>query len=160
MEKINRVIGFKQSVWLKPYIDMNTEYRKQAKNEFEKTFFKLMNNSVFGKTMENVWKRKDIKLVCTEKKRKRLASKPNYRNTIRFSDNLIAMDMRQVEVLMNKPVYLGQAIVDLSKTVMYKFHYDYIKAKYGSAAKLCYMDTDSLIYHIKQRIFTGTLQVM
>ena len=153
LEKVHRVIGFQQSVWLKLYIDMNTEYRKQAKNEFEKAFFKLMNNSVFGKTIENVRKHKDKKLVCTEKKRKRLASKPNYCNTLRFSDHLIAMDMRRVEVLMNKPVYLGQAILDLSKTVMYEFHYDYAKPKYGSAAKLCYMDTDSLIFHIKTEDF-------
>ena len=122
LEKVHRVIEFKQSVWLKPYIDKNTDRRTAAKNDFEKDFFKLMNNSVFGKTMENVRMHKNIKLVCTEKKRKRLASRPNYRTTIRFSENLIAMDMRKVEVVMSKPIYLGQAILDLSKIVMYEFH--------------------------------------
>jgi hypothetical protein len=151
LSKVHRVIEFKQSAWLKPYIDMNTEYRKKAKNAFEKNFFKLMNNAVFGKTMENVRKHKNIKLVCTDRKRKRLASKPNYRHTMWFSRNLIAMDMRRVEDVMNKPIYLGQAILDLSKIVLYEFHYDYIKPKYGGKAKLCYMDTDSLVYSMETR---------
>ena len=153
LSKIHRVIEFKQEAWLKPYIDMNTEHRTKAENNFEKDFFKLMNNSVFGKTMENVRNHKDIKLVCTEGKRKRLTSKPNYRHTIRFSEQLIAVDMRKTKVVMNKPVYLGQAILDLSKIVMYEFNYDYIKPKYGNKAKLCYMDTDSFVYHFKTEDF-------
>ena len=140
---------FKQSAWLKPYIEFNTRLRTAAKNDFEKDFFKLMNNSVFGKTMENVRKHKNIKLVCSERKRKLYASKANYRKPIRFSDTLLAMDMRRVKVEMNKPVYLGLCVLDLSKIIMYEFHYDYMKSKYEHKAELMYMDTDSLVYHIE-----------
>ena len=128
---------------------MNTELRKKAKNDFEKNFYKLMVNSVFGKTMENVRKHRDIRLVCTEAKRKRLASEPNYYNTTRFSKHLLAIEMKKVQVTMNKPVYLGLSILDISKLLMYEFHYDYIKPKYGNQAKLCYMDTDSFVYYIE-----------
>ena len=108
---------------------MNTKLRKEAKNEFEKDFFKLMNNSVFGKTMENVRKHRDIKLVTTEEKRSKLVSEPNYHTTKYFSENLLAIEMKKTKVKMNKPVYLGMSIVDISKTLMYKFRYDYIKPK-------------------------------
>ena len=127
---------------------MNTKLRKEAKNEFEKDFFKLMNNSVFGKTMENVRKHRDIKLVTTDVKRNKLVSEPNYHTTKRFSENLLAIEMKKTKVKMNKPVYLGMSILDISKTFMYKFWYDYIKPKYEDRAKLCYTDTDSFIIHI------------
>ena len=127
---------------------MNTKLRKEAKNEFEKDFFKLMNNSVFGKTMENVRKHRDIKLVTTDVKRNKLVSEPNYHTTKRLSENLLAIEMKKTKVKMNKPVYLGMSILDISKTLMYKFWYDYIKPKYGDGAKLCYTDTDSFIIHI------------
>ena len=153
LKKVHRAIAFKQSAWLKPYIDFNTRLRTAAKNDFGKNFFKLMNNSVFGKTMENVRRHKNIKLACSERKRKFYASKVNYRNTIRFSDKLLAMDMRRVKVEMNKPVYLGLCILDLSKIIMYGFHYDYMKPKYEHKAELMYMDTDSLVYHIKTEDF-------
>ena len=142
------MIQFNQKAWLKPYIDMNTELRKEAKNNFEKDFFKLMNNSVFGKTMENVRKRRDIKLVTTEEKRIKLVSEPNYHTTKHFSKNLLAIEMKKTKVKMNKPVYLGMSILDISKTLMYEFWYDYIKPKYQDRAKLCYMDTDSFVIHI------------
>ena len=127
---------------------MNTKIRTDAKNEFEKNFFKLMNNSVFGKTMENVRKHRDIKLVTTDEKRNKLVSEPNYHTTKRFSENLLAIEMKKTKVKMNKPVYLGMSILDISKTLMYKFWYDYIKPKYGDRAKLCYTDTDSFVIHI------------
>ena len=127
---------------------MNTKLRKEAKNGFERNFFKLMNNSVFGKTMENVRKHRDIKLVTTDEKRNKLVSEPNYHTTKRFSENLLAIEMKKTKVKMNKPVYLGMSILDISKTLMYKFWYDYIKPKYEDGAKLCYTDTDSLIIHI------------
>ena len=127
---------------------MNTKSRKEAKNEFEKDFFKLMNNSVFGKTMENVRKRRDIKLVTTEEKRIKLVSEPNYHTTKHFSDNLLAIEMKKTKVKMNKPVYLGMSILDISKTLMYEFWYDYVKPKYKDKAKLCYMDTDSFVINI------------
>ena len=145
---VYRVIQFIQKDWLKPYIDMNTELRKKAQNEFEKNFFKLMNNSVFGKTMENVRKHRDIKLVTTDVKRNKLVSEPNYHTTKRFSENLLAIEMKKTKVKMNKPVYLGMSILDISKTLMYKFWYDYIKPKYGDKTKLCYTDSDSFIIHI------------
>ena len=126
---------------------MNTKLRKEAKNDFEKYFFKLMNNFVFGKTMGNVRKHGDIKLVSTEKKRK-IVSEPDYHTTKRFSENLLAVEMKQTKVKMNKPIYLGMSILDISKTLMYEFWYDYLKPKYGDKAKLCYTDTDSFIIHI------------
>ena len=113
----------------------------------------LMNNSVFGKTMENVRNHRDIKLVTTDKRRSILASEPNYHSTKYISKNVLVMEMRKTEVKMNKLIYLGQAILDISKTLMYEFWYDYIKTKYGDKARLCYMDTDSFIMHIKTEDF-------
>ena len=132
---------------------MNTKLRKEAKNDFEKDFFKLMNNAVFGKTMENVRNHRDIKLVTTNKQRNKLVSEPNYHSTKYISEDLLIIEMKKVEVKMNKPVYLGQAILDISKTLMYEFWYDYIKPKYGDNARLCYMDTDSFIIYIKTEDF-------
>ena len=132
---------------------MNTKLRKETKNEFEKDFFKLMNNAVFGKTMENVRKHRDIKLVTTDEKRNKLVSEPNYQTIKQFSENLLAIEMKKTKVKMNKPVYLGMSILDISKTLMYEFWYDYIKLKYGDRAKLCYMDTDSFVIYIKTEDF-------
>ena len=95
LKKVHRVIQFNLEAWLKEYIDMNTEVRKQAKNDFEKDFFKLMNNSVFGKTMENVRKHRDIKLVTTDKRRNQLVSEPNYHTTKWFSESLLAIEMKK-----------------------------------------------------------------
>ena len=149
LTNVHRVIKFYQEAWLKPYIDMNAKLRTEAKNDLEKYFCKLMNNSVFGKTMENVRNHRDIKIVTTNKQRNKYGSEPNYYTTKRVSKNLLIMEMKKAEVKMNKPVYLGQAILDISKTLMYEFWYDYIKPKYQEKAKLCYMDTDSFIMHIK-----------
>ena len=137
LRKVHRVIKFNQEDWLKPYIDMNTKLRKEAKNDFEKDFFKLMNNSVFGKTMENVRKHRDIKSVTTDEKRNKLVSEPYYHTKKRFSENLLAIEMKKIKVKMNEPLYLGMSILDISKTLMYKFWYDYSKLKYGDRAKLC-----------------------
>ena len=132
---------------------MNTELRKKAQNEFEKNFFKLMNNSVFGKTMENVRNHRDIKLVTSDKRRKRLVSEPNYHSHKKFSDHLMAIEMKKTRVKMTKPLYLGMSILDISKILMYEFWYDYINPKYGDRAKLCYTDTDSFIIYIKTEDF-------
>ena len=129
LKEVHRVIQFNQKAWLKPYIDMNTKLRKEAKNEYEKDFFKLMNNSVFGKTMENVRKQRDIKLVTTEEKRCKLVSEPNYHTAKHFSNNLLATEMKKTKVRVNKPIYLGMSILDISKTLKYEFWYDYIKPK-------------------------------
>ena len=130
-------------------MEMNTKLRIEANNDFEKDFFKLMNNAVFGKTMENVRKHRDIKLVTTDKRRNQLVSEPNYHTTKYFSENLLAIEMKKTKVKMNKPVYLGLSILEISKTLMYEFWYDYIKLKYENNAKLCYMNTDSFIIYIK-----------
>ena len=129
LKEVHRVIQFNQKAWLKPYIDMNTKLRKEAKNEYEKDFLKLMNNSVFGKTMENVRKQRDIKLVTTEEKRCKLVSEPNYHTAKHFSNNLLATEMKKTKVRVNKPIYLGMSILDISKTLKYEFWYDYIKPK-------------------------------
>ena len=155
------MIEFNQSAWLKSYIDFNTELRKKANNEFEKAFFKLANNSVFGKTMENIRARKDIKLVTNKKDYLRNVMKPNFKSGVLFRGNLMGCEMGKIKVVMNKPVYLGQAILDLSKIIMYEFHCNYMKPKYGNHLKLCYMDTDSLVYPtLRLKIAMKTLQKM
>ena len=132
---------------------MNTELRKAAKNDFEKDLFKLMNNSVFGKTMENIRKHKDIKLVTTDKKRNKLVSEPDYHTINLISEDLSVIEMKKTKVKMNKPIYLGLSILEISKILIYEFWYNYMKPKYGNDVKLCYMDTDSFIMNIKTNYF-------
>ena len=157
LKKIHRGIKFTEAAFLKPYIDKNTILRTQAKNNFESDFFKLMINSVFGKTMENIRNRVNIKLVNTEEQFKKLTAKPNYESRKIFNDNvnesLVSVHMKKTSLTMNKPVYLGMSILDLSKTLMYDFHYNYIKPKYGNKAKLLFTDTDSLLYEIQTEDF-------
>ena len=153
LKKIHRVIEFNQKEWLKPYIDMNTELRKVAKNDSERDLFKLMNNSVFGKTMENIRKHRDIKLVTTDKKRGKFVSEPNYHTINLISEDLSIIEMKKTKVKMNKPIYLGLSILEISKTLMYEFWYDYMKPKYANNVKLCYMDSDNFIMNIKTNDF-------
>ena len=153
LKKIHKGIKFIESDWMRPYIEMNTNLRAKAKNNFEKDFFKLMNDSVFGKTMENIRNRVNVKLVNTEEKLKKLVAKPNFRSLKIFSENLVSVHMKKTSLTMNKPVYLGMCILDLSKTIMYDFHYNYIKPKYGDKAKLLFTDTDSLMYEIETEDF-------
>ena len=150
---IHRGLKFKESRWLKKYIDINTDLRTKAINEFEKEQFKLMNNSVFGKTMENIRNRVDIKLVNDKNKAERLAAKPNFKHCNIFSKDLTAIHMKKTFLTFNKPVYLGMCILDLSKTLMFDFHYNYVKKKYGDKAKLLFTDTDSLMYEIRTEDF-------
>ena len=149
IKKIHRVLKFDQSPWLKQYIDFNTEKRKHAENTFEKDFFKLMNNSVFGKTMENIRKRVDIKLVTNEKKLDKLTSKPTYVSSKIFNENLMAVHKIKETLTLYRPAYVGMCILDLSKTLMYDFHCNYIKKKYNDRAKLLFTNTDSLTYEIE-----------
>ena len=121
LKKVHRVIKFRQEAWLKPYIGMNTNLRTSAKNDFEKDFFKKMNNAVFCKTMQNDRKYRDIKIVTTNKQRMKFASEPNYHTTKQISEDLLIMEMKKISVTMNKPIYLGQSILDISKTLMYEF---------------------------------------
>ena len=151
LKKVHRVLEFDQSPWLKQYIDFNTQKRTHAKNSFEKDFFKLMNNSVFGKTMENIRKRVDVRLVTSKEKLLKLASKPTYVSSKIFNENLVAVHKIKETLTLNRPAYVGMCILDLSKTLMYNFHYNYIKSKYGDKAELLFTDTDSLTYEIETK---------
>ena len=124
---IYRAIEFKQLAWMKEYIDFNTRLRTAAKNDFEKDFYKLMNNSVFRKTMENIRKHRNIKLVNNREAYLKAVMKPNVKSGVLFGEKRMGCEMGKIKVVMNKLVYLGQVILDLSKINMYEFHYDYIK---------------------------------
>ena len=139
LTKIHRILKFKQSDWLKKCIDFNTGKRKNATNSFEKDFFKLMNNSAFGKTMENL--RKSVKLVNNAKDYVRSISKPSFISQKIFSKNFVAIHEIKPVLTLNKPIYIGFSILYLSKLLMYEFHYEYIKSKFN--AKLSFTDTDS-----------------
>ncbi|KAL9951857.1 hypothetical protein ACROYT_G044596 [Oculina patagonica] len=123
LKKVHRVLEFEQECWMEPYIKMNTEFRKKAKNDFEKNFYKLMNNSVFGKTMENLRNRVDIKIARSDETNKirKLVASPLYTRHILFSNDLVGIDMRKSRLFLNKPVYTGMTILDVSKILMYDF---------------------------------------
>ena len=159
LKRVHRIIEFNQKAWLKSYIDMNTELRKLGKDDFEKDLFKLMNNAVFGKTLENIRKHKDIKLVTIDKKRNKLVSESNYHTINYISEDLSIIEMNKTRVKMNKPIYLGLSILDISKILMYEFWYDYMKPKYGNRVKLCYMDMDSFIMSIKTNEFYKDISI-
>ena len=157
--KIHRAIEFHQSPWLKPYIALNTEKRKHAKNEFEKSFYKLLNNAVYGKFLQNNRKHIEVELVHTEKRLKKVVSKTNFHAFKIFNKDLTGVHLRKTKVYLNKPMYVGFAIVDMSKILMYDFHYNFIKQKYGEKAKLLFTDTDSLYYDIETNdIYHDSLQ--
>ena len=127
LKKVYRVIKFNQNAWLKLYVDMNTGLRKKAKNDFEKHFFNVIDNEVFGKTTEDVKKHRNIKLATRERRKNYLVSEPNYHTTRFFTENVLAIEMKKTEILMNKPVYLGLSILELSKILMYEFWYDCVR---------------------------------
>ena len=131
---IHRGIKFEESAWLQEYINLNKKLRieaKQSENNFEVDFSKLMINFVFGKILENIRNMVDIRLISSDKVAHKLAAKPNYVSCTIFYENFIAVHMRKTKLYFNKPVYLGMRILDLSKSLMYDFHYNYIKTKYG-----------------------------
>ena len=150
LECIHKAIEFKQSAWMKEYIDFNTKLRTAATNDFEKDFYKLMNNSVLRK---NHGEHKKTQKHKVGNKSRSLFEVGYFKSGVRFGENLMDCEMGKIKVVMNKPVYLGQAILDLSKIVMYEFHYDYVTPNYGKKLDLCYMDTDSLIYNIETEDF-------
>ena len=153
LKKVHRILEFNEKPWMEPYICLNTELRKKAKSAFEKDFYKLMNNSVFGKTMENIRKRVDIKLVrtdCTEKEKlRKIIAKPNFNRRVKFSDDLSAIHVNKTKLELNKPIYIGFSVLDLSKHLMYDWYYNKLKKKYGENCTLLYTDTDSLLVDIK-----------
>ena len=150
LKKIHRALEIQQSKWLEKYISFNTQMRARKENtDFEKDFFKLMNNSVFGKTMENLRKRSNVKLVTDEREMVKLASRPTYLSHKIFHENLVTVNTKPVKIKLDKPSYVGMSILDLSKTLMNDFHYNYIKKKYSDQAQLLFTDTDSVTYHIK-----------
>ena len=152
VKKIHRGIKFREEPWMRSYIELNTRLRANGKNDFDKNL-KLMNNSVFGKTMENIRNRVCVKLVSDRRVAEKLSAKPNFKHCTIFDENLVAIQMTRTKLTFNKPVYCGMAILDLSKTLIYKFHYKYIKPKYGEKAKLLFTDTDSLCYEIQTEDF-------
>ena len=159
LKKTHKVTQFNQEARLKPYMNINTKLRTDAKNGFEKDFFKLMNKAVFGK-MENVRKHRDIKLVTTNKRRNQLSSEPNYYTKKYFSEDLLATEMKKTKLKINKPIYIGMSILEISKTIMYESWYDYIKPKYQDKVKLCYMILTALLFILNLKIFTKTLLMM
>ena len=140
LSKIHRVIQFKQSNWLKEYIDFNTEKRKNSKNSFERSFFKLLVNSIYGKCMENIRKIINVKLTNNSKDYTRYVSKPNFISQKIFSRDFVAIYQIKSVLTLDKPIYVGFSILELSKLLMYKFHYEYVKNKFD--AKLLFTDTD------------------
>lgn len=154
VDEITEILSFDQTNWLAPYIAKNTKLRQQAKNSFEKDFFKLMNNSVYGKTMENVRKYQDVKIMKminekNEKKFLKKIRKPSFKYARQLEGTLIGTHMGKASVTLNKPIIVGASVLGLSKLLMYQFWYDFVKEKYGDKAQLGYMDTDSFIYHVE-----------
>ena len=147
LTKVHRILEFKQSDWLKKYNDFNTDKRENEADSFEKDFFKLMNNITFGKTLENLRKRINVKLVNNAKDYVRSISKPSFVSQNIFSKNFVVIHEIKPVFPLNKPIYVGFSILDLSKLLMYKFHYKYIKSKFN--VKLLFTDKDSLVYEIK-----------
>ncbi|KAL4098768.1 hypothetical protein QTP88_023307 [Uroleucon formosanum] len=157
VEKVHRVLEFSQSPWLAQYINLNTEMRQKAKNDFEKDFFKLMNNAVFGKTMESVRKRIKMELVSSEQRLQKLINKTTFKHATNYSENLNAVTLENKIIKFDKPIYIGFAVLDISKTLMYDYHYNVMQKHYGDNIKLMYTDTDSLIYYILTRDFYSDL---
>ena len=153
LEKIHKVLQFNQSPWLQTYIKFNTDKRKKTKSTFEKCFFKLLNNSVYGKCIENLRKCRNIELCNNEERATKLVASPNFKSYKEFDENLVAVERRKHTVLLNRPTYVGFTILELSEVLMYDFHYNFIKNLFGNRALLLFTDTDSLTYLIKSENF-------
>ena len=144
---VHQVLSFKQKAWLKPYIDFNTEKRKAALSDFEKDFFKLLINAIFGKMMENVRRYLTVRMISEGRQHRLYTSKPQFKRFQIISEELVAAEMERVEVKLNKAIYAGFSILELSKHTMYDFHYNTVKRLHPDAV-MCFTDTDSLLYKI------------
>jgi hypothetical protein len=163
LNKINRVVEYKQRKWLKEYIDLNTSLRTKAKNDFEKDHFKLIKNSVFGKTMENVRGRIQVECCFNDERQKHLQSKTTFKSTTPYhnGDNTFSIvELSKKIVKLDKPIYAGFTILDLSKLHMYDFHYNIMKPKYGDNIQLLMTNTDSFVYQIKTDDFYEDMKGM
>ena len=151
LTKVHRALRFDQSPWMETYIRMNIELQNKAASDFEKDLYKLMNNSDFGKTMENLRKRVDMKLVRSneEDKLRRLIASPAFARANIFDDDLAAVQVHKSNLVLNRPVRVGMSILDLSKHLMYDFDYNQLKVQYGESCQLLYTDTDSLLLEIE-----------
>lgn len=168
LKKIHRVITFLQDSYLKQYIDLNTKLRQKATSTFEQDLFKVMINSLFGKTLENNFKKTNVQLVnqwndstnLTKKKTEaeKLIARPNFHSATVFSENLVAIQMNLDRIMLDKPIYIGFTVLELSKSHMYDFHYSVFKPMYGKRLQMCYMDTDSFIYHIQTKNYYSDLK--
>ena len=147
--KIRRILCFKRSNWLKSYVDFNTQKRKESSSEFDKSFFKLMINCIYGKSCESVRKRMNVKLINNRKTYMRCVNKRNFISQKIFNKNFVAVHCSKTVLTLNKPIYIGFCILELSKFLMYQFRYDYVLKTFGNA-KLLFTDTDSLVYEIKK----------
>ena len=147
--RIHRAVSFKQSFWLRDYIALNTDKRRHATDDFDRQLFKFMNNAVFGKTLENVRKRVDVRLVNDGRELAKLTKTNEFVRAQVITPDLVSVRCKYKNVKLFKPIYVGFAVLDLSKQLLYEFHYDVVKAQYGERATLCYTDTDSLLYHIE-----------
>ena len=148
--KVHRILTFDEKPFLKEYIDLNTELRKQSKNDLEKDLFKLMNNAIFGKSMENVFNRSNIKLINNNpEKLSKLIKKPNFQNAYQISNRLAIVESKPIKTVFNKPIYMGSVILETSKLHMYQFWYDHLKVKYGDKIELIYTDTDSFVIKVE-----------
>lgn len=146
--KIHSILKFNQSRWLAEYIDFNTNMRQKATSAFEKDLYKYLNNSCYGKTMEGIRNRIDVRLVSEQKQAERLTAQPAFESFSIINDDITMVKMRKMKIRWDKPTYLGFCVLELSKLAMYEFHYDYIMQKYGKNAKLMFTDTDSFCYSI------------
>lgn len=151
LKKVHRIVKFRQSAWLKEYIELNTKERQKTKHAFEKNLYKLMSNAVYGKTMENVRDRVIVKIETKWNGRygaKNYISKPNFKKSVIFNENFVLIEMNKVNIKMNKPIIIGASILEISKIKMYDFHYNYMVPKFQKNCKIMYTDTDSFIYEI------------
>ena len=148
--KVHKILTFEEKPFLKDYIDLNTNLRKHSKNDLEKDLFKLMNNAIFGKSMENVLNRSNIKLINNDpEKLLKLIRQPNFQNAYQISNKLCLVESKPIKTIFNKPIYLGSVILETSKLHMYQFWYDHLKEKYNNKVELIYTDTDSFIIQVE-----------